>query len=275
VALILKQVKCLTTIQSSIILTGSCGYVGTATKELLEKSGCTVFGVDKKIKRDTRFIIKYLINLDAKCIIHLSAKKSIPESKKKPLSYYLNNILSTFMVGVASRLFNIPVIFASSAAIYNPSNPYAKSKKIEENILRLLCHKLVILRYFNIVGKTRTASDEGSTNIFSVINENSSIKISSTISTRDYVHILDIAMANVLAINYLENNKYLITDIFTGQRKSVLDIIEEYKKNNYSIKYTVAGFKDSSVLPSIDNRGILGWEPRHTFEQAIKSEIEQ
>jgi UDP-glucose 4-epimerase len=258
-----------------VILTGSEGYVGTATKELLENSGYRVFGIDKKIKRDTKFILKYLINLDVKCIIHLSAKKSIPESKKKPFSYYFNNILSTFMVGVASRLFDIPVVFASSAAIYNPSNPYAKSKKIEENILRLLSRKLVILRYFNIVGKTRTASDAGSTNIFSVINENSSIKISSTISTRDYVHILDIALANMLAMNYLENNKYLITDIFTGQRRGVLDIIEEYKKNSYNIKYTVAGVKDSSVLPAIDNRGMLGWEPRYNFEQAIKSEIEQ
>jgi UDP-glucose 4-epimerase len=48
------------------------------------------------------------------------------------MSYYLNNLLSSFFVGIVSRVLNIPVVFASSAAVYNRTNPYAKSKLIED-----------------------------------------------------------------------------------------------------------------------------------------------
>ena len=70
-------------------------------------------------------------------IIHLSAKKSITESIKTPILYYLNNVGSTLSVAIVSKFLNIPVVFASSAAVYNPSNPYAKSKLIEEKILKV------------------------------------------------------------------------------------------------------------------------------------------
>ena len=93
-------------------------------------------------------------------------KKSIQDSIKHPLSYYMNNLFSTLIIGITSRLFDIPVVFASSAAVYNPYNPYAKSKLLEENILKSLCKKLVILRYFNIVGKSNKTKDFRSKNHF-------------------------------------------------------------------------------------------------------------
>ena len=101
---------------------------------------------DKKNKRDSRNVVKlfYFLSKKPKAIIHLSAKKSIPESMKSPFSYYFNNTLSKFFIGICSRLFNIPVIFASSAAIYNPYNPYAKSKLAEEKFLKFICKKVAI-----------------------------------------------------------------------------------------------------------------------------------
>ena len=67
-----------------VVLTGSRGYVGTATRELLEESGYEVIEVDKKIGRNTIYLFSYLFGQDPIAIIHLSALKSIPESKKKP-----------------------------------------------------------------------------------------------------------------------------------------------------------------------------------------------
>jgi nucleoside-diphosphate-sugar epimerase len=174
-----------------------------------------------------------------------------------------------------AKILYIPVVFASSAAVYAPSNAYAKAKIMEENILKLLCSKLAVLRYFNIVGKTKTVQDIGSTNICSIIRRQPKIAINSITSTRDYVHVLDIARANIMAMEYLQNNNYLLTDIFTGKSRTMLDLVKEYKKNNHYIEYTVLGVEDMSTIPIIDNRDKVGWKPKYTFEQAIKSEIKE
>jgi UDP-glucose 4-epimerase len=258
---------------SKVLVTGSRGYVGTATKELLEDYGYEVFEIDKKINKDARLMFKYIKPKTLSYIIHLSAKKSIQDSIKYPLSYYLNNLFSTFIVGMTSRFFNIPVVFASSAAVYNPYNPYAKSKLLEEKILKILCKKLVILRYFNIVGKSDKTKDEQGGNIFSIINKDPNIKINSISSTRDYVNVLDIAKANVLSIEYLNYNDFLLTDIFTGNQFTMIDLVNEYKANGVNVIYTVLNLPDLTVLPQIDNRDLLGWLPSYTFSDGVRSEI--
>lgn len=260
--------------KSSVILTGSSGYVGSATKELLEKLNYEVFCIDKAIKKDTRNIFRIALFAfkKPKAIVHLSSKKSIPESIKSPYSYYFNNILSTLCVAIISKIFRLPVVFASSAAVYEPYNPYAKSKLVEEKILKVFCSRLVVLRYFNLVGKSSVAQDKNGTNIFSIINSNLSIKVNNSKSTRDYVNILDISKANVMAIEYAQNNKFLITDIFTGIQKTMIEVIEEYEKCGVSINYSVLDLPDLTVLPKIDNRKVLGWFPDITFSESIKSE---
>jgi UDP-glucose 4-epimerase len=260
---------------NSVLVTGSNGYVGKATEKVLIEHGYTVVGFDKNNNRDSRNIIKlfYFLSKKPKAIIHLSAKKSIPESMSNPLSYYLNNTLSTFCIGIVSRIFNVPVVFASSAAVYNPYNPYAKSKLAEEKFLKLICKKVVILRYFNIVGKSYGIMDEQGGNIFSIINKNPKIKINSASSTRDYVHVLDIAKANVLSIKYLQDNDFLITDIFSGNQFNMIDLVNEYRSNGINVEYTILDLPDLTVLPEIDNRDLLEWSTSYTFSDGIKSEV--
>ena len=257
----------------SIILTGSRGYVGTATRELLEDSGYEVIEIDKKIGRITIYLFSYLFGQDPVAIIHLSALKSIPESKKKPWVYYFNNILSTLSTAIVARVASIPVVFASSAAVYSPSNAYARGKIWEERLLGLICPAVAVLRYFNIVGKTPTIQDIGSTNLFSIIGRQPEITINSIDSTRDYVHILDIARANVLAMEYVRNNGSVTTDIFTGEPRTLMDVVNEYKANGLVIKYTVLGTPDVSTIPALDNRDVIGWKPKYTFKEAIQSEL--
>ena len=258
-----------------VVLTGSRGYVGTATRELLEASGYEVIEVDKKIGRNTIYLFSYLTSEKPIGIIHLSAKKSIPESKKKPLSYYFNNVLSTLSIAIVAKVSSIPVVFASSASVYSPFNAYARGKVWEERLLGLICPSVAVLRYFNIVGKTATVNDYGSTNLFEIIRRDPKIEINSISSTRDYVHVLDIARANVMAMEHLQTKDSFTTDIFTGTGRTLLDVIEEYKINGLTIDYTVLGADDASTIPTLDNRAIFGWEPAYTFKQAIKSEIEE
>jgi nucleoside-diphosphate-sugar epimerase len=134
---------------------------------------------------------------------------------------------------------------------------------------------VAVLRYFNIVGKTGTVQDIGSTNIFSIIGRQPEITINSITSTRDYVHVLDIARANVMAMEHLQKNGSFTTDIFTGESRTMLDVIEEYRQNGHIIKYTVLGAQDASTIPTLDNRATFGWEPAYTFSQAIRSEIKE
>ena len=260
---------------ASIVLTGSHGYVGTATKELLEDSGYEVIEVDKKIGRNTIYLFSYIINKYPIGIIHLSAKKSIDESKKKPLSYYINNLLSTLSVAIVARVLSIPVVFASSASVYTPYSAYARGKRWEERMLNSICRTVAILRYFNIVGKTETVKDPGSTNLFETIKRNPKIHINSVASTRDYVHVLDIARANVLAIEHLQNSNSFTTDIFTGESRTVMDVIEEYRVNGLTIEYELLGKHDESPIPVLDNRAYFGWNPLYTFKEAIQSEIKE
>jgi nucleoside-diphosphate-sugar epimerase len=260
---------------SKVVVTGSRGYVGTATKELLEDSGYEVIEIDKKIGRNTIYLFSYLISDKPIAIIHLSAKKSIPESKKKPWIYYFNNVLSTLSTAIVAKVSSIPVVFASSAAVYTPSSAYARAKIVEEKILGLLCPKLAVLRYFNIVGKTATVNDYGSTNLFEIIRRQPKITINSISSTRDYVHVLDIARANVMAMEHLQSNGSFITDIFTGEARTLMDVMKEYKINGLTVDYTILGLDDASTIPTLDNRAIFGWKPKYTFKQAIKSEIKE
>lgn len=258
---------------ASVVVTGSRGYVGTATRELLEKQGYEVIEVDKKIGRNTIYLFSYLYGKNPICIIHLSALKSIPESRKKPWLYYLNNLTSTLSVAIVARVASIPVVFSSSAAVYSPSNPYAKGKVWEERLIGLICPAKAILRYFNIVGKTQTIRDDESSNIFSIIARQSKININNPTSTRDYVHVLDIARANILAMEYLQTNNYLVTDIFTGKQRTMFHVAQEYKKHGHNIEYKVLDIPDVSISPVLDNRSVIGWKPKYTFSQAIKSEI--
>ena len=258
-----------------VVLTGSRGYVGTATRELLENSGYEVIEVDKKIGRNTIYLFSYLIGQDPIAIIHLSALKSIPESKKKPWLYYFNNVLSTLSTAIVARVSSIPVVFASSASVYEPRSAYARSKIVEEKLLGLICPAVAVLRYFNIVGKTPTVNDYGSTNLFEIIRRDPNIQINSISSTRDYVHVLDIARANVMAMEHLQKNGSFTTDIFTGEPRTLLDVVEEYKINGLTIDYTILGAEDASTIPTLDNRAIFGWEPAYTFKQAIQSEIKE
>jgi len=258
------------------VLTGSRGYVGTATKELLEASGYEVIEIDKKIGRDTKYLFSYLIGEKPIAIIHLSALKSIPESKKKPWLYYFNNILSTLSVAIVARASSIPVVFAGSAAFYTPDSAYARSKIMEEKILGLICSSVAVLRYFNIVGKTPTVNDYGSTNLFEIIRRNPKININNIKSVRDYVHVLDIARANVMAMEHLlEGKESFVSDVFTGEPRTLADVMEEYKINGLTIDYTVLGLEDADTIPTLDNRSIFGWEPAYTFKQAIQSEIKE
>jgi nucleoside-diphosphate-sugar epimerase len=76
-----------------------------------------------------------------------------------------------------------------------------------------------------------------------------------------------------MAMEHLQTKGSFTTDIFTGEPRTLMDVVNEYKENGVAIKYTVLGIQDMSTIPVLDNRDILGWKPKYTFKQGIQSEI--
>lgn len=266
----------------NVVITGGQGYIGTATAELFSSYNINSISIDKKNKHYCYSIYKTLklfLRHKPKAIIHLSAYKSIGESKQKPFKYYFNNVFSTFIISLFSFIFKCPLVFASSAAVYSPNNPYAKSKLIEEKIIKSLCFRSVILRYFNIGGKTEKSSDTSGSNIFSIIekkiNNKETLVINSIYSTRDYTHVSDIASINLKAYLYLMQGKEsMITDVYSGKQYTILDLIKIYKINKIEVKYEILeDTSNDTIYPCIYNVSYLDWSPSKTISDIIKSEI--
>jgi len=266
---------------ATILITGGLGYVGKATTIPLEKQGHKCILVDKKVGINTINILKILRIVHREkpqAIVHLAAKKSVGESLKHPLSYYLNNVGSTLSVALVSALFRVPVVFASSAAIYSPHNPYAKGKLIEERIISKLSRH-VILRYFNIGGQMVSVKDEQSTNIFSIINSSvingSTVRVNDTHSTRDYVHVKDIGEANLKAVEHLlAGGGPFLTDICSAKQHSVVDILDLYENSGIKLNIEYCNVPERTIFPTIRLGHLLGWKASSTFSDIVKSEIE-
>jgi UDP-glucose 4-epimerase len=264
----------------AILVTGGLGYIGRATAKALEEKGYLPILTDKKIGLSTQNIVKLgavIYDLKPVGVIHLSAKKSIGESKEHPLAYYWNNITSTLSVAILCKFFKLPVVFASSAAVYEPTNPYAKSKLVEERIISKV-KSSVILRYFNVGGQAKGIADETGQNIFAILNriykENKTFTINSPKTTRDYTHVLDLAKVNVCALEYaLTSSQPLLTDVFSGKQYSVPEVISEYKKNGVEIPVVVGNNFDKTIYPVNQKLHKLNWTPTHSFEEIVYSEI--
>jgi UDP-glucose 4-epimerase len=265
----------------NVLVTGGLGYIGRSTVALLESQGFTCVIVDQVSGDDTKNLLamsKTFVKYRPVAVVHLAAKKSIGESIKHPVSYYYNNVLSTLIVSFLSWAFKTPIVFSSSAAVYEPTNPYAKAKKIEEQIIRRV-PKNVILRYFNIGGQSNGSIDLRSVNIFGVINRavtgKNTFTVNDPLSTRDYTHVEDIAKANLCAVvHLLKGGRPVLTDIYSGTQHTVPQILEQYATNGVEVLVLYGDIKDTTVYPTVKQTDAIGWASTQTFNEIIRSEVE-
>lgn len=219
---------------------------------------------------------------DAKAVIHFAAHKAVGESVEKPLMYYQNNLFSLINLLSALRENTISnFIFSSSATVYGtpenlpiteneptqrPFSPYGNTKKIAEEILDdvIKAHpdfSAISLRYFNPIGAhasgligelpsgipnnlmpyiTQTAV--GIREKLMVFGDDYPTKDGTPI--RDYIHVVDLAKAHVLAVKRLLNNQndtaFETFNLGTGNGYSVFEVIHTFEevtesKLNYEV----------------------------------------
>jgi len=249
-------------------------------------------------------------------IIHFAAYKAVGESVKKPLEYYRNNLLSLVnLLGMMDK-FNISsFVFSSSCTVYGQPDklpvtedapikpaisPYGNTKQIGEEILRETMAvkpslKAISLRYFNPIGAhpsaligelprgvpenlvpfiTQTAI--GLRDELRVFGDDYNTPDGSCI--RDYLHVVDLAKAHVVALQRLVNSKnkanYEVFNLGTGKGVSVLEAIKSFERvSGIKLKYSITARREGDIEqiwadPSYANKE-LGWKTESSLDEAM------
>lgn len=230
-------------------------------------------------------------------VMHFAANALVGESMENPSKYFRNNVSGGInLLDMAVEFGVKKFVFSSTCATFGvpermpideslpqrPINPYGESKLMFETILRWYreIHKLsfVALRYFNAAGASEKFGEDHRIethlipNILKVaLGQRESVDIFGTdyptpdgTCIRDYIHILDLAEAHILAVQSEKSDFY---NLGTGGGTSVREVIETCKKiTGRDIKAVEkprrAGDPPRLIAASEKIRAELGWAPR-------------
>lgn len=248
-------------------------------------------------------------NVDA--VIHCAALKAVGESVHKPLEYYQNNITGTLtLMDVMNRVGVKNIVFSSSATVYGSpeempitescpkgqcTNPYGWTKSMMEQIMSDVQKanpdwNVILLRYFNPVGahkSGRIGEDPKGipNNLMPYISQVAVGKLEKLgvfgndyntpdgTGVRDYIHVVDLAIGHVKAINYIFTNPGLdVINLGTGVGYSVLDMVKAFSKAcgkeiPYEIKPRRAGDIDMCYADPSKALKVLGWKAERGLDE--------
>jgi UDP-glucose 4-epimerase len=194
-------------------------------------------------------------------MIHLAARKQVGESVQKPEEYFLENLGGLANLLLAMREAQLmSLVFSSSAATYGmpdvekvsedypgvPINPYGQTKLIGELMVKNAAVwglRGVNLRYFNVAGAgSADLADTAALNLIPIaINAVKSGKAPVVFGTdyptpdgsciRDYVHVEDLALAHLAAVDYLaeDSQEFSTFNVGTGIGASVIEVLDALK----------------------------------------------
>jgi UDP-glucose 4-epimerase len=257
----------------NVLVTGASGYIGQNVVKRLDLAGYTPICIDLNISKHNSKYDQYILNIkDSESIgelcrkykpigaIHLAADIYVDESIRNPKKYYRNNI-SNSIVFLSTLLNNNvnKVIYSSTCCVYdctygeklteysriNPINPYGFSKYTIEQCLKdydkAYNFKSIILRYFNVAGANEELGENHKIETHLVPNliKNKEFNLYGDENiTRDFIHVIDIADAHILSLDYLLRN----------QESNIFNVGSE---NGYSIKQII------DTVENIMNRKII------------------
>lgn len=260
---------------------------------------------------DRRAIEKTCRKYDVTEVVHFAAYKAVGESMKQPLRYYSNNVANSIAM-VRTLLANgvDRIVFSSSAGVYGnpdktpiaedaalrPESVYAETKAIIEKFL-FSCQSIgmrsVSLRYFNAAGASSDASigeDWSMSQNLIPLAMKAVLGVSGNLSVygndyptkdgtcvRDYIHVEDLALAHVKALDYLANGGTSMScNVGTGNGNSVLDVIAMTEQvSGRKVPHTIVGRRAGDPAVSYADptliRSVLGWRATHDLQSIITS----
>jgi UDP-glucose 4-epimerase len=249
--------------------------------------------------------------------IHFAAFKAVGESVEKPLMYYRNNLYSLINLMENMQKHGLGnLVFSSSCTVYGQPeklpvseqspiipawSPYGNTKQISEEIIRDVCNiselKAIALRYFNPIGAhpsaligeypigvpnnlmpfiTQTAI--GKREVLSVFGDDYPTPDGTAI--RDYIHVVDLAKAHVVAVERMFENKgksnFEIFNLGTGNGYSVQEVIKSFEKvSGLKLNYKIVGRRAGDIEkiwadPTFANHE-LGWKAELGLDEMTQS----
>jgi UDP-glucose 4-epimerase len=254
---------------------------------------------------------------DLKGVIHFAAYKAVGESVEKPLMYYRNNLVSLMNIlesmienGVKNLVFSssctvygqpdkLPV--SEKAPIKKAESPYGNTKQISEEIIQDTINaydiKGIALRYFNPIGAHESALigelPLGVPNNLVPYITQTAIGIREQLRVfgddyptpdgtpiRDYIHVVDLAKAHVIAIDRMINGKmkkdFEVFNLGTGKGYSVLEVIKSFEKvSGQKLNYKIVDRRPGDVIevwadPTFSNEE-LGWKAEKGLDEMVLS----
>ena len=250
-------------------------------------------------------------------IIHFAASKAVGESVENPLLYYENNINSlVYLLQQTKILPQANFIFSSSCTVYGEANempiteestvkpaisPYGNTKQIGEEIIFDVAKNTnlnaILLRYFNPIG-AHLSAEIGELplgvpqNLVPFITQ-TAIGLRKELAVfgndyatpdgtciRDYIHVVDIAKAHVIALKRLLKSQNLdkveIFNLGTGKGSSVLEVINAFEKvTGQKLPFKIVSRREGDVVSAYADtkkaNDILGWKAKYTLEEALAS----
>lgn len=264
--------------------------------------------------RDSSKLAEVMARFAPDAVIHFAGLKAVGKSTTQPLEYYDNNVVGTLSLLKAMDLTGCKsLVFSSSATVYGkahylpydeahplvPTNPYGRTKLVAEQLITDWSDaqdkaSAVILRYFNPVG-SHSSGDIGEDPVG--IPDNLMPYVAQVASgrrrhlnvfgddydtrdgtgERDYIHVVDLARAHVLAIEYASTHQGCEPiNIGTGESHSVLELVKAFEEvSEKQIPLEIAARRTGDVPKSFaateKARALLGWKAKHSLTEMCRS----
>lgn len=254
---------------------------------------------------------------DVSGIIHFAASKAVGESVTNPLLYYENNISTlVYLLQELEKKEEAHFIFSSSCTVYGQADvmpidenapikpamsPYGNTKQIGEEIItdvsKVSNINAILLRYFNPIGSHPSAeigelpigvpqnlvpfitqTGIGLRKELMVYGNDYSTPDGTCI--RDYIHVVDLAKAHVVALQRLlehkNESKVEIFNLGTGVGSSVLEVISSFEKvSGKPFPYKIVDRREGDVTMAFAStkkaNEVLGWKTKSTLDEALES----
>lgn len=315
-----------------VLVTGGAGYIGSHTTLALLEAGHDVLVVDDLSNssptslervadltgrepgfveanvRDAEALDTAFTDFGPEAVIHFAGWKAVGESTQIPLTYYRENLGSTFTLLEAMATHGCrTIVFSSSATVYGDlseppftedsptgaTNPYGRTKHMIEQILADAAAadaslRVGVLRYFNPIGahsSGRIGEDPKGipNNLLPFVAQVASGRREKLMvfgddyptpdgtGQRDYIHVVDLAAGHLAALEYLTGHDgYHVWNLGTGNPTSVLDIRAAYAKaSGVEIPYEVAPRRPGDVAASYANVELAAAELGWHAERSI------
>ncbi|MDC0489188.1 UDP-glucose 4-epimerase GalE [Amylibacter sp.] len=259
--------------------------------------------------RDANALNNIFNTFKPEAVIHFAGLKAVGESVANPLKYYEVNVGGSIsLLSAMSKAECNNIVFSSSATVYgkpkylpydeehptNPVNPYGRTKLITENIISDWTkvgtkRKGIILRYFNPVGAHESGQigeepigvpnnlmpyiaqvaigRQDHLNIFG-----NDYNTTDGTGVRDYIHVVDLALAHIVALNQNNLDRFELLNIGAGKGTSVLELIKSFEDvygRAIKFKYQPRRDGDLAAFWANSSKGVekLSWQPERNIKK--------